>query len=41
MKDGSGMDLEALSGWMAVHVPGFAGPLAARKFEVGQSNPTY
>lgn len=26
---------------MAAHVPGFAGPLAARKFEVGQSNPTY
>jgi aminoglycoside phosphotransferase (APT) family kinase protein len=35
------MDLKPLEGWMAVHVPGFRGPLAAHKFDVGQSNPTY
>ena len=35
------MDLEALSGWMAAHVPGFTGPVTATKFDVGQSNPTY
>lgn len=35
------LDLEALSGWMETHVPGFQGPIEAQKFPVGQSNPTY
>ncbi len=33
--------LDAVADWMAEHVPGFGGPLTARKFDVGQSNPTY
>ncbi|MFZ5963997.1 phosphotransferase family protein [Thalassococcus sp. BH17M4-6] len=33
--------LEAVAGWMARHVPGFEGPVKARKFDVGQSNPTF
>ncbi len=36
-----GLDTEAVARWMAAHVPGFEGPLSARKFDVGQSNPTY
>ena len=35
------MDLDALADWMGAHVSGFAGPVAATKFDVGQSNPTY
>ncbi|MBV2360271.1 phosphotransferase family protein [Thalassococcus sp. CAU 1522] len=35
------MDLNAVAEWMARHVDGFAGPLRATKFEIGQSNPTY
>lgn len=34
-------DLAALSTWMERHVAGFEGPLSARKFSFGQSNPTY
>ena len=30
-----------LETWLAAHVPGFQGPLSARKFATGQSNPTY
>src|SRR6516165_2719843 len=30
-----------LDGWMSDHVEGFRGPLAAERFEGGQSNPTY
>ena len=33
--------LDAVADGMAEHVPGFGGPLTARKFDVGQSNPTY
>ncbi|QBX99351.1 phosphotransferase family protein [Rhodophyticola sp. CCM32] len=36
-----GLDLEAVAGWMRAHVAGFQGPVQARKFELGQSNPTY
>jgi aminoglycoside phosphotransferase (APT) family kinase protein len=35
------LDLKAVAGWMARNVPGFEGPLAAEKFETGQSNPTF
>ena len=34
-------DVAALERYMARHVEGFAGPLAVRQFEGGQSNPTY
>ena len=34
-------DLRALTAWMAERVAGFAGPLSAEKFAVGQSNPSY
>jgi hypothetical protein len=30
-----------LESWMRDHVGGFRGPLAAERFEGGQSNPTY
>ena len=35
------LDEARLAAWMADHVAGFQGPLAARRFEGGQSNPTY
>ena len=35
------LDTDRLAAWMAQHVPGFRGPLAATKFKGGQSNPTY
>src|SRR5690349_1322563 len=35
------LDSEALSAWLAAHVPGFAGPLSIEQFKGGQSNPTY
>jgi aminoglycoside phosphotransferase (APT) family kinase protein len=35
------LDTVALASWMEKHLPGFAGPLEAEKFAVGQSNPTY
>ena len=34
-------DEARLAGWLANNMPGFAGPLHARKFETGQSNPTF
>lgn len=34
-------DLARLADWMAAHVAGFAGPIEARQFKGGQSNPTY
>jgi aminoglycoside phosphotransferase (APT) family kinase protein len=34
-------DAGRLAEWMAAHVPGFEGPLSARQFRGGQSNPTY
>ncbi len=37
----SGLDLDRLSGWLADHVEGFAGPLDAHRFPGGQSNPTF
>src|SRR6516225_51669 len=35
------LPLVQLEGWMAQHIDGFRGPLAAEQFEGGQSNPTY
>jgi aminoglycoside phosphotransferase (APT) family kinase protein len=35
------IDGERLAAWLAPRVPGFAGPLTARQFKGGQSNPTY
>lgn len=35
------LDLNAVDAYLREHLPGFEGPLQARKFEVGQSNPTF
>lgn len=35
------LDLDALAAYLTPRVEGFAGPLAARKFSDGQSNPTF
>jgi aminoglycoside phosphotransferase (APT) family kinase protein len=34
-------DLDALTRYLTVHVPGFQGPLSVEKFPGGQSNPTF
>jgi len=34
-------DRDAFDVWAATHVAGFCGPSVARKFDTGQSNPTY
>jgi len=39
--DNADLEAGALSAWLERHVPGFRGPIALRKFEGGQSNPTY
>ncbi|WP_425088409.1 phosphotransferase family protein [Stappia sp.] len=39
--DALAIDAGRLAGWLADHVPGFAGPLQVRQFKGGQSNPTY
>jgi aminoglycoside phosphotransferase (APT) family kinase protein len=41
VRPGMQLDLPALEYWFAAHVEGFVGPLAARQFRGGQSNPTY
>jgi len=41
VRDTHRFDVAALEGYMRLHVPGFAGPLAVRQFVGGQSNPTY
>lgn len=35
------LDTAALDAWLAARLPGYRGPLSWRKFEGGQSNPTY
>lgn len=35
------IDEGVLGGFLAARIPGFAGPLAVKKFKGGQSNPTY
>ena len=42
MTGGAGdLPLDQLEGWLRENVPGFKGPVAAERFEGGQSNPTY
>ena len=41
VREGHRFDAGALEAWMAGNVPGFAGPVTARQFKGGQSNPTY
>ena len=35
------LDTEAVARWLSAHMPGFRGPVEARKFDTGQSNPTF
>jgi aminoglycoside phosphotransferase (APT) family kinase protein len=35
------LDLDSLAHWMKLNVEDFRGPLSARQFGIGQSNPTY
>ena len=35
------IDVDALTQWLGVNLPGFAGPLTLEKFSGGQSNPTF
>jgi aminoglycoside phosphotransferase (APT) family kinase protein len=35
------LDVARLETWARDHIAGFAGPLTAKKFDTGQSNPTY
>lgn len=41
MSEALPLDLAAVERYLAAHLPGFRGPLTAKKFGVGQSNPTY
>mgnify|MGYP003460818298 CR=1 FL=1 len=35
------LDTQSLSAYLALHIPGFQGPVRAEKFAGGQSNPTF
>jgi aminoglycoside phosphotransferase (APT) family kinase protein len=35
------LDIARLEAWARDHIAGFAGPVTAKKFDTGQSNPTY
>jgi len=39
--DAQTLDADAVDAYLAAHLPGYAGPLEARKFSDGQSNPTF
>lgn len=41
VREGYAFDEQALAGWMAAHIAGFAGPIEVEQFKGGQSNPTY
>lgn len=41
MTDADDLDLRRLARWLEANVDGFEGPLEARRFAGGQSNPTY
>lgn len=41
VREGYRFDEAALAGWMAAHVPDYAGPLTVEQFKGGLSNPTY
>ncbi len=40
-QDTQTLDLEAVDKYLTAHLPGYAGPLDASKFQTGQSNPTF
>ena len=40
-EDTQKLDLEAVGAYLSQHLDGFEGPLEARKFQTGQSNPTF
>ncbi|MBS1302908.1 phosphotransferase family protein [Loktanella sp. SALINAS62] len=40
-QDTQTLDLDAVERYLTTHLPGFQGPVAAEKFQVGQSNPTF
>ncbi len=41
MSDSSVLDLAAVDAYLSTHLGDYRGPLSARKFEIGQSNPTF
>lgn len=41
MTDPTKLDTDAVAAYLGTHLDGFAGPLEAAKFNVGQSNPTF
>ena len=41
MADGDELALDRIADWLGGHIAGFRGPLAAERFDGGQSNPTY
>src|SRR5215213_1192509 len=41
VRDEHGFDERQIAAWMADHVAGFRGPIVARQFSGGQSNPTF
>jgi aminoglycoside phosphotransferase (APT) family kinase protein len=41
MTDAFAIDCARLDAWARAHLTGFSGPVAAKKFATGQSNPTY
>jgi aminoglycoside phosphotransferase (APT) family kinase protein len=41
MSEPLALEVARLEPWARAHVPGFIGPIAAKKFATGQSNPTY
>lgn len=41
MSDPTKLDTDAVAAYLSTHLDGFAGPLEAEKFNVGQSNPTF
>ena len=41
MEETSILDTQAVDNWLSKHMPGYAGPLQAQKYEGGHSNPTF
>ncbi len=41
MTTNTDLDLAAIDAYLSAHLTGYSGPLEARKFAIGQSNPTY
>lgn len=41
MSDTQTLNLDAVATYLSKHLPGFEGPIAADKFQTGQSNPTF